>query len=86
MFFEFSFELFEMHIYQLNQFCYAGDLYIEGKVIPRPQYRFNEQRQIRNRSRPRYDRRRETMQVERREPTQQNWNQPLSMGHQAPDN
>ncbi|CAN6809616.1 unnamed protein product [Brassica oleracea] len=65
---------------------YGGDLYIEGKVIPRPQYRFNEQRQIRNRSRPRYDRRRETMQVERREPTQQNWNQPLSMGHQAPDN
>ncbi|XP_010464270.1 PREDICTED: multiple organellar RNA editing factor 3, mitochondrial-like [Camelina sativa] len=55
---------------------YGGDLYIEGKVIPRPQYRFTEQRQTRNRSRPRYDRRRETMQVERREP---------SMGHhQAP--
>ncbi|KAH0891003.1 hypothetical protein HID58_053432 [Brassica napus] len=34
---------------------YGGDLYIEGKVIPRPQYRFTEQRQIRNRSRPRYD-------------------------------
>ncbi|KAG7581462.1 hypothetical protein ISN44_As08g011420 [Arabidopsis suecica] len=54
---------------------YGGDLYIEGEVIPRPQYRFTEQRQTRNRSRPRYDRRRETMQVERREP---------SMGHQAP--
>uniref|UniRef100_A0A1J3H1A9 Uncharacterized protein, mitochondrial n=2 Tax=Noccaea caerulescens TaxID=107243 RepID=A0A1J3H1A9_NOCCA len=48
---------------------YGGDLYIEGKVIPRPQYRFTEQRQGRNRPRPRYDRRRETMQVERREPT-----------------
>ena len=89
MLFEFSFELFEIYTYQLNQFC-SGDLYIEGKVIPRPQYRFTEQRQIRNRSRPRYDRRRETMQVERREPTQQNnWNQnqpPSSTGHQAPDN
>ncbi|CAH8259630.1 unnamed protein product [Arabidopsis lyrata] len=54
---------------------YGGDLYIEGEVIPRPQYRFTEQRQTRNRYRPRYDRRRETMQVERREPP---------MGHQAP--
>lgn len=53
----------------------SGDLYIEGEVIPRPQYRFTEQRQTRNRYRPRYDRRRETMQVERREPP---------MGHQAP--
>ncbi|CAH8343628.1 unnamed protein product [Eruca vesicaria subsp. sativa] len=59
---------------------YGGDLYIEGKVIPRPQYRFTEQRQGRNRSRPRYDRRRETMQVERRDPSQQNWNQ-----NQAPE-
>ncbi|RID71228.1 hypothetical protein BRARA_C03177 [Brassica rapa] len=68
---------------------YGGDLYIEGKVIPRPQYRFTEQRQIRNRSRPRYDRRRETMQVERREPATQNWNQnqsPSSNGHHAPEN
>ena len=66
----------------------SGDLYIEGKVIPRPQYRFTEQRQTRNRSRPRYDRRRETVQVERREPTSQNWNQnqpPASMGNQAPE-
>ncbi|KAM0962666.1 hypothetical protein TB2_021462 [Malus domestica] len=48
---------------------YGGDLYIDGKVIPRPQYRYNErQQQTRNRPRPRYDRRRETMQVERREP------------------
>ncbi|XP_018436965.2 multiple organellar RNA editing factor 3, mitochondrial-like [Raphanus sativus] len=69
---------------------YGGDLYIEGKVIPRPQYRFTEQRQTRNRSRPRYGRRRETVQVERREPASQNWNQknqppPPSMGNQAPE-
>ncbi|CAN7075621.1 unnamed protein product [Brassica oleracea var. botrytis] len=67
---------------------YGGDLYIEGKVIPRPQYRFTEQRQTRNRSRPRYDRRRETVQVERREPTSQNRNQNQpqpSMGNQAPE-
>ncbi|KAJ0244377.1 Multiple organellar RNA editing factor 3 [Hirschfeldia incana] len=68
---------------------YGGDLYIEGKVIPRPQYRFTEQRQTRNKSRPRYDRRRETVQVERREPASQNWNQnqppPPSMGNQAPE-
>ncbi|CAB4262633.1 unnamed protein product [Prunus armeniaca] len=50
---------------------YGGDLYIDGKVIPRPQYRYNErQQQTRNRPRPRYDRRRETMQVEKREPMQ----------------
>ncbi|AAF63819.1 DAG protein, putative [Arabidopsis thaliana] len=48
---------------------YGGDLYVEGKVIPRPQYRFTEQRHTRPRPRPRYDRRRETMQVERREPS-----------------
>ncbi|KAL0725707.1 hypothetical protein Bca4012_040306 [Brassica carinata] len=68
---------------------YGGDLYIEGKVIPRPQYRFTEQRQTRNRSRPRYDRRRETVQVEGREPaSSKNWNQnqpPPSMGNQAPE-
>ncbi|VVA96748.1 unnamed protein product [Arabis nemorensis] len=66
---------------------YGGDLYIEGKVIPRPQYRFTEQRQTRNRSRPRYDRRRETMQVERREQPTQNWSsqnqQPPATGHQG---
>ncbi|KAJ6897832.1 hypothetical protein NC652_024605 [Populus alba x Populus x berolinensis] len=54
-----------------------GDLYEDGKVIHRPQYRYNErQQQTRNRPRPRYDRRRETMQVERRETVQrQNWSQ-----------
>ncbi|KAI5650848.1 hypothetical protein M9H77_36853 [Catharanthus roseus] len=47
---------------------YGGDLFVDGKVIHRPQYRFNERQQTRNRPRPRYDRRRETMQVERRDP------------------
>ncbi|XP_044479947.1 multiple organellar RNA editing factor 3, mitochondrial-like [Mangifera indica] len=37
---------------------YGGDLFIDGKVIHRPQYRFNERQQnSRNRPRPRYDRR-----------------------------
>ncbi|CAK7333316.1 unnamed protein product [Dovyalis caffra] len=55
---------------------YGGDLYEDGKVIHRPQYRYNERQQTRNRPRPRYDRRRETMQVERSETVQrQNWSQ-----------
>ncbi|KAL2464199.1 Multiple organellar RNA editing factor 3 [Forsythia ovata] len=49
---------------------YGGDLFVDGKVIHRPQYRFNERQNTRNRPRPRYDRRRETMPVERREPSQ----------------
>ncbi|XP_050373521.1 multiple organellar RNA editing factor 3, mitochondrial [Argentina anserina] len=50
---------------------YGGDLYIDGKVIPRPQYRFNEHKNNnRNKSRPRHDRRREEMPVERRLPEQ----------------
>ncbi|KAJ8510627.1 hypothetical protein OPV22_001061 [Ensete ventricosum] len=47
---------------------YGGDLFVDGKVIHRPQFRFTERQQTRTRPRPRYDRRRETMQVERREP------------------
>ncbi|KAJ8766450.1 hypothetical protein K2173_022509 [Erythroxylum novogranatense] len=55
---------------------YGGDLFIDGKVIHRPQYWYNERQQTRNRPRPRYDRRREAMQVERRESMQrQNWGQ-----------
>ncbi|CAN6229561.1 unnamed protein product [Urochloa humidicola] len=56
---------------------YGGDLFVDGKVIHRPQFRFTERQQVRSRPRPRYDRRRETVQVERREsmqrgpPTQQ---------------
>lgn len=46
---------------------YGGDLFVDGKVIHRPQYWYNE-RQPTRRPRPRYDRRRETMQVERRGP------------------
>ncbi|KAA8548968.1 hypothetical protein F0562_000652 [Nyssa sinensis] len=49
---------------------YGGDLFIDGKVIHRPQYRYTERQPTRNRPRPRYDRRRETMQSGRREPMQ----------------
>ncbi|KAL5785147.1 hypothetical protein ACOSQ2_007539 [Xanthoceras sorbifolium] len=71
---------------------YGGDLFVDGKVIHRPQYRFNERTNSRNRPRPRYDRRRESMPVERREPQQrQSWDQgqnepvqqPASMGSQS---
>ncbi|CAI0540089.1 unnamed protein product [Linum tenue] len=49
---------------------YGGDLFVDGKVIHRPQYWFTESQNSRhNRPRPRYDRRRETMQV-RRDPVQ----------------
>ncbi|CAI9779744.1 unnamed protein product [Fraxinus pennsylvanica] len=62
---------------------YGGDLFVDGKVIHRPQYRFNERQNTRNRPRPRYDRRRETMQVERREPSQAvNQHKPTSTGEQ----
>ncbi|GAA0163341.1 hypothetical protein LIER_19233 [Lithospermum erythrorhizon] len=46
---------------------YGGDLFVDGKVIHRPQFRFNERNHTRPRPRPRYDRRRETMQAERRD-------------------
>ncbi|KAK8960649.1 hypothetical protein KSP40_PGU004409 [Platanthera guangdongensis] len=47
---------------------YGGDLFVDGKVIHRPQFRFTDRQQsYRNRPRPRYDRRRETFQVQRRE-------------------
>ncbi|OEL29297.1 Multiple organellar RNA editing factor 3, mitochondrial [Dichanthelium oligosanthes] len=49
---------------------YGGDLFVDGKVIHRPQFRFTERQQVRSRPRPRYDRRRETVQVERRETMQ----------------
>ncbi|XP_037455285.1 multiple organellar RNA editing factor 3, mitochondrial-like [Triticum dicoccoides] len=49
---------------------YGGDLFVDGKVIHRPQFQFTERQQVRSRPRPRYDRRRETMQVERRETMQ----------------
>ncbi|KAL8490606.1 hypothetical protein ACS0TY_022563 [Phlomoides rotata] len=51
---------------------YGGDLFVDGKVIHRPQYQFSERQQNpRGRPRPRHDRRRETMPVQRREPMQQ---------------
>ncbi|KAG4378380.1 hypothetical protein GLYMA_17G028800v4 [Glycine max] len=52
---------------------YGGDLFVDGKVIPRPQYRYSDRQPSRSRPRPRHDRQRQTMQVERRD--QQNWNQ-----------
>ncbi|KAK9139287.1 hypothetical protein Scep_008968 [Stephania cephalantha] len=60
---------------------YGGDLFVDGKVIHRPQFRFDQRQQTRSRPRPRYDRRRETMQVERREPIQrESWvqHEPMS--------
>lgn len=59
----------------------AGDLFVDGKVIPRPQYRYAERQSTRSRPRPRYDRRRETMQVDRREPAHL---QNLNQGHGGP--
>lgn len=53
---------------------YGGDLFVDGKVIPRPQYRYAERTPSRSRPRPRHDRRREDMQTERRDP-RQNWSQ-----------
>ncbi|WOL06668.1 hypothetical protein Cni_G15402 [Canna indica] len=66
---------------------YGGDLFVDGKVVHRPQFWFNERQQTRTRPRPRYDRRRETMRVERREPMQrggrgQDENQLGQQGHQ----
>ncbi|KAJ9536957.1 hypothetical protein OSB04_029690 [Centaurea solstitialis] len=54
---------------------YGGDLFIDGKVIPRPQYRFTDRQQnSRPRARPRYDKRRETMQTIRKLPNEgQSW-------------
>lgn len=55
---------------------YGGDLFVDGKVIHRPQYRYDDRQPTRSRPRVRYDRRRETMQTERREPMRRdNWNQ-----------
>lgn len=57
---------------------YGGDLFVDGKVIHRPQFRFTERQQSpRNRPRPRYDRRRETVQVERRETMQRGMPPPV---------
>ncbi|KAM7278698.1 hypothetical protein ACFE04_005832 [Oxalis oulophora] len=54
----------------------SGDLFVDGKVIHRPQYRVNERQPTRSRPRPRHDRRQETMQVERRQPMpNQSWSQ-----------
>ncbi|XP_078445417.1 plastid developmental protein DAG [Wolffia australiana] len=49
---------------------YGGDLFVDGKVIHRPQFRFNERQQTRSRPRPRYEPHREPVPVETRESTQ----------------
>ncbi|KAI0510340.1 hypothetical protein KFK09_010941 [Dendrobium nobile] len=57
---------------------YGGDLFVDGKVIHRPQFRFTDRQQSpRIRPRPRYDRRQETVQVERREPMQRGTSPPV---------
>lgn len=59
-----------LHI--LMKWWYLGDLFVDGKVIHRPQYQFSERQQnSRSRPRPRHDRRRETMQVQRPQNQQQ---------------
>jgi hypothetical protein len=63
---------------------YGGDLFVDGKVLHRPQYRFNERQQTRNRPRPRHDRRPETMQVERRQPMPNQNFTPASNQNSAP--
>ncbi|XP_065863713.1 multiple organellar RNA editing factor 3, mitochondrial [Euphorbia lathyris] len=64
---------------------YGGDLFVDGKVIHRPQYTYkhNNRQQTRNRPRPRYDRRNESMQVERREPMQRQSPGQTDFGHQS---
>ncbi|KAI3975516.1 hypothetical protein MKX01_038785 [Papaver californicum] len=49
---------------------YGGDLFVEGKVIHRPQFNYNNSQQSRQRPRPRYDSRRQAMQVARNEHAQ----------------
>ncbi|MCL7044698.1 hypothetical protein MKW94_020040 [Papaver nudicaule] len=50
---------------------YGGDLFVDGKVIHRPQFNYSNNSQIsRQRPRPRYDSRRQGMQVARNEQTQ----------------
>ncbi|XP_018825743.1 multiple organellar RNA editing factor 3, mitochondrial-like [Juglans regia] len=64
---------------------YGGDLFINGGVIRRPQYTDMRPQATRSRPRPRYDRRRETMQVQRREAMQrQNMAQDQGVPAQPP--
>jgi hypothetical protein len=64
---------------------YGGDLFIDGKVIERPQYRYNNDTRTQSRPRPRirYDqKRRETTQTDRRPPPMQ---QPPPSGSGGPN-
>ncbi|MED6155554.1 Multiple organellar RNA editing factor 3, mitochondrial [Stylosanthes scabra] len=49
---------------------YGGDLFVDGRVIPRSEYRYSERQPTRSRPWPRHDKHRETMQVDRRDPVQ----------------
>ncbi|KAH9330355.1 hypothetical protein KI387_002463, partial [Taxus chinensis] len=61
---------------------YGGDLFVDGKVIPRAEYRYPERSQGRNdRPRPRYDRRRDSMPLERRQPPPMQRRDPMPMEH-----
>lgn len=69
-----SFLLLLIHsVFYLN-WC-IGDLFVDGKVVHRPQFWYNERQQTKNRPRPRYDRRTKTMQTQTREPFQRTWGQ-----------
>ncbi|KAJ4809079.1 multiple organellar RNA editing factor [Rhynchospora pubera] len=46
---------------------YGGDLFIDGRVIHRPQFRFTERQQTQSRSRARHNARLETMMADRRQ-------------------
>ncbi|CAO2821985.1 unnamed protein product [Amaranthus hypochondriacus] len=67
---------------------YGGDLFVEGKVIRRPQYDYSDRQQnTRTRSRPRNDRRRERIQNVGRPPIQTqrpNWAQDNAQTTQQP--
>ncbi|KAL4565243.1 hypothetical protein LXL04_029329 [Taraxacum kok-saghyz] len=66
---------------------YGGDLFVDGKVIPRPQYRFADRQQnTRPRPRPRYDKRRDTMQTIRRDGWAQDRAQAQNGGGGFPEN
>jgi len=65
----------------------SGDLFVDGKVIRRPQYDFSDRQPSRSRPRPRHDRRRDRVQTVGRGPMQpptQSWSQVQMQTMQAP--
>lgn len=66
---------------------YGGDLFIDGKVIRRPQYDFSDRQQPSRKPRPRHDRRRDRVQNVTRGPMQtqtQSWSQNPTHAMQQP--